>query len=128
MREPQRNSPIGIATTMEGNDNRLPGGNPTYPVTPDDGATHQLMAQYLERRRAQVGQLTAALDNADYELIRRIGHNLHGSGAAYGLPRISALGEALEQDAERRDSLAVSETISQLQDFLASVVLSEPRT
>ena len=113
--------------TMGGDDSPAPDGNPAYPVTPEDGASYDLLARYLQRRREQLKQLAAALDHADYELIRRIGHNLHGSGTAYGLPRISVLGQALETAAELREPLKISEIISQLRLFLASVTLNEPR-
>ena len=128
MREPQRENLKSEATTVGGDSKSAPGGNPTYPLTTEDAASYQLLTQYLQRRRLQIGQLTAALDNADYELIRRIGHNLHGSGAAYGLPRVSAIGSALEAGAERADPGAVGDNIRQLEDFLASVVLKQPPT
>ena len=112
--------------TKGGDNDTAPGGDPAYTVTPEDTATHQLLSRYLQRRRQQLGELEAALKQADYELIRRIGHNLHGSGAAYGLRRVSLLGAGLERAAERQDGQAAAENLGQLRRFLASVKLNSP--
>lgn len=111
---------------MGGDKGDLPGGSPAYPVSAPDESTHRLLTRYLERRREQLTQLESALAGADYELIRRIGHNLHGSGAAYGLPRISLIGGELEAGAERRDAAAIADNLSQLREFLEQVTIKGP--
>lgn len=43
--------------------------------------------------------MALALENVDFEVIRNLDHNMKGSGAGYGLNRISELGASLEQAA-----------------------------
>ncbi len=122
--------PIDEAVTTGADNGNAPGGggNPAYRVSAADEPTHRLLTRYLQRRHQQLDQLAAALAATDYELIRRIGHNLYGSGAAYGLPRISQIGGALESAAERGDAAAAGRSIGQLREFLAVVIVQAPRT
>ena len=50
-----------------------------------------LRAVYLYRRRAELGDLEQALKNRDFSAIRKAGHNLKGTGAAYGFAEITDL-------------------------------------
>lgn len=109
---------------MEQNDGDS--GVPSYFITPEDESGRQLLQRYLARRREELDQLRDALACGDYDLIRRVGHNLRGSGASYGLVRVSALGEQLELAAGRRSSSDLVGAISQLEVFVNSVILLEP--
>src|SRR4029450_4650966 len=62
----------------------------------------ELVPGYLENRRRDVEAIAAALALADYETVRILGHNMKGSGAGYGLNRITEIGGSLEQAAGRR--------------------------
>ena len=97
-----------------------------YRVTPEDEPGVRLLQRYLGRRREELVQLKDALAGSDFRLIARIGHNLHGSGAAYGLPRISALGEQIELAAERAAATSIAEIIAKLEQFLDSITIIEP--
>lgn len=76
------------------------------------------MARYLKRRESDISDLRRALDAAEFETIRTTGHNLFGSGAAYGLEQISTLGRGIEEAAEARDSARIGELIGDLERFL----------
>jgi len=67
-----------------------------------------------------------ALEREDYAVIRRMGHNLRGSGASYDLVRISSLGAEIERAAERRASAQLSRTVSELEQFVNSVKVIKP--
>lgn len=64
-----------------------------------DPAIRQLLPGYVANRHADLDQLQAGLEHEDSVVLRRIGHNLKGSGAAYGLPPVSRLGADMERAA-----------------------------
>ncbi|MEO8545615.1 MAG: response regulator [Betaproteobacteria bacterium] len=60
-----------------------------------------LVPGYLKNRRTDIDAIAAALDQADFNSVRILGHNMKGSGVGYGFTRITELGASLEQAAER---------------------------
>lgn len=81
------------------------------------------MARYLERRVADIVKLQGALDSSDFETIRITGHNLFGSGAAYGLTEISSLGQSIEEAAENADADRIRALIDDFERFLKDLEL-----
>jgi HPt (histidine-containing phosphotransfer) domain-containing protein len=87
-------------------------------------ASHRLAAQvpaYLRNCRQNVVEMLVALDRSDFELVARLGHNLSGSGGAYGFPPITDIGAALEQSAVNADHEASRSRINELSDYLDGV-------
>ena len=84
-----------------------------------DPGVKELLPTYLARRAAEVERVRKALAEKDFEGIRAVGHNLHGSGAAYGLERLSELGAELEDAASAADEVAVGQILDALVRFLA---------
>jgi HPt (histidine-containing phosphotransfer) domain-containing protein len=76
------------------------------------------MLQYLGRREIDLRTLRDALEEGDFECIRIKGHNLFGSGSAYGLDRISELGARIENAAKQENR----EQINKLIDALAAYI------
>lgn len=76
------------------------------------------MARYLERREADISKLRMALKKTEFEAIRLTGHNLFGSGAAYGLDEISNLGRSIEEAADAGDTQRIDGLIGDLECFL----------
>jgi len=60
-----------------------------------------LVPGFLAGRRRDVLAIADALERADYESVRILGHNMKGSGAGYGFNRITEIGASLEQAAAR---------------------------
>lgn len=81
------------------------------------------MARYLERRVTDIERLQSALDSSDFETIRITGHNLFGSGAAYGLTEISSLGRCIEEAAENADADRIRALIGDFERFLKDLEL-----
>ncbi len=67
-----------------------------------DSSLMALVPGFLENRRSDINAIAAALEQADYENVRILGHNMKGSGAGYGFNRITEIGASLEQAAGRR--------------------------
>ena len=83
-----------------------------------DPFARKLVHKYLENRKGDVTKLTEALASADFETMRITGHNLYGSGAAYGLDDISSIGAGIESAAQSGDREALERLIGELRDFL----------
>jgi CheY-like chemotaxis protein len=83
-----------------------------------DSSLAELVPGFLENRRRDVEAIAAALEHADYENVRIRGHNMKGSGAGYGLNRISEIGAALEQAAGRREPEEIRARAAELARYL----------
>lgn len=86
-----------------------------------DPFARQLMARYLERRERDLVLLDEALANSDFDVIRRTGHNLSGSGSAYGLDAVSVLGRSIETAAESADVEHIRALLDDLAVFVRTV-------
>lgn len=91
------------------------------PIEIADPFARKLVGQYLEKREGDIGKLRGALESEDFETIRVTGHNLYGSGSAYGLDEVSRIGANLEQAAEQQDGAGVTRLIDDLAIFLRTV-------
>lgn len=72
-------------------------------MTSIDPFAAELMESYLSGRREDIRLLERAWGNHNFGLIRMIGHNLYGSGGAYGVEELSEIGQRLEQAAESQN-------------------------
>ena len=97
---------------------KIMGSDSDRPIDISDPFARQLMARYLERRESDIGRLRGALEQSEFETIRVTGHNLFGSGSAYGLDEISRLGQRIEKAAEQQDSAGLEGMIRDLETFL----------
>ena len=66
------------------------------------------------------GKLKAALEQSDYDTVRTLGHQMAGSGAGYGFPKITEIGGALEESALAGDAARIRNGISELDAWLSS--------
>ena len=89
------------------------------PIDIADPFARKLVGKYLENRKDDITKLSRALLSGDFETIRVTGHNLYGSGAAYGLDDISWIGAGIESAAESADTEQLDRLIGELRDFLA---------
>jgi CheY-like chemotaxis protein len=76
-----------------------------------------LAEEYLTNRRADAAALRAAARSGDLAGARRRGHNMKGSGAGYGFPRVSELGARIERAAEAGDVAALERWADVLSDY-----------
>ena len=92
--------------------------NKDKPLDVADPFARKLVSKYLQNRKQDVTRLTIALAESDFETIRVTGHNLYGSGAAYGLDDISWIGASIENAAEAQDAGKLKDLIDDLRSFL----------
>jgi histidine phosphotransfer protein HptB len=84
-----------------------------------------LRAGYMTHRSTEMESLEHALKNGDFPTLQRAGHNLKGTGAAYGFSELSDIGRALEGAAKGRDAAAAEALLDQIESYI-SIVLSSP--
>ena len=80
-----------------------------------DPAIRALLPGYLANRRKDISNLSELIASNQVEEIRRIGHNIKGSGGSYGLSEFSAVGEKIEQAAQANDIQALTHLLEALE-------------
>ncbi len=76
---------------------------------------------YLRNCRENVIAMLGALDRSDFDIVARLGHNMRGSGGAYGFQPITDIGASLEQAADKADHGASRLRVDELSDYLDRV-------
>ncbi|MFI5108296.1 MAG: ATP-binding protein [Terriglobales bacterium] len=80
-----------------------------------------IVPRFLSNVRKNPAAIAAALARGDYDTVRSLGHNMKGTGASFGLPQISALGDRLERAAKEQNADSVLAANSELAQFLDRV-------
>jgi hypothetical protein len=97
---------------------------------PSDPAIADLVARYVMQCRSRVVRLLIHLghyfERDDFPMAAALGRDLAGSGASFGLPRISAVGRDLARAAEAADGPAVMQGLHDLQEYLDTLPPSPP--
>ena len=80
-----------------------------------------LVPAYLQNCRQNVIAMAAALDRVDFETVTFLGHQMRGSGSAFGFQAITDIGAALQEAGESADTDASRESVGQLSSYLDRV-------
>jgi signal transduction histidine kinase/CheY-like chemotaxis protein/HPt (histidine-containing phosphotransfer) domain-containing protein len=80
-----------------------------------------LVPGYIDKRREDLPKFTEALASGDYDTIRRLGHNLKGSGASYGFQGLTDIGAAIESSAQAHYGPAIRAKVEELTRYLEDV-------
>jgi HPt (histidine-containing phosphotransfer) domain-containing protein len=84
----------------------------------EDFGLSEILPQYFDLCRRDLLHLQAALKENDFEQVRVLGHNLKGSGGAYGFPVLTEIGASLETSGKSQDSLLAKSATERLAEFL----------
>ena len=103
-----------------------PSAEPIH-VQPDPDIA-DLVDGYIENRRADLPKLDAAIKNQECDTLSRLGHNMKGSGAAYGLEGVSTIGAGIEKAAKANDLDEVQSLLVELKDYLSRVIVDMPES
>ena len=76
---------------------------------------------YLQNCRQNGIAMLDALDRADFETVRYLGHQMRGSGGAFGFQAITEIGAELQQAAESSDTEASRKWVGELSRYLDRV-------
>ena len=95
----------------------------TVLIEVDDPVVRSLLPDYIERRRDSLAELEELLSRDDFESIRLIGHNVRGSGGAYGIEPLSELGRQLEDAARDEDAARAAAAIEAMRVLIGRLVV-----
>jgi two-component system cell cycle response regulator DivK len=98
---------------------------PSSTVAPPSALPH-LLPKFVSNRERDLVALREALAGGRFDAIAEIGHKLHGNGASYGFPHLSALGRDLEAAARAERHEAIADCLEQLTDAVVELRLQVP--
>ena len=78
----------------------------------------QLVTRFLRRKEDELARLREALSAADFDTIRRMGHDLKGAGEGFGFPELSILGAKFELAARAADAELTAVHIATMERYL----------
>jgi len=80
-----------------------------------------LVPGYVREKRRQVGDLRRLIGEHDMDRVRRIAHDIKGTGTAYGIPDVTRIGRALEAAGQQGDAGSAALLVEELDTLLARV-------
>ena len=80
-----------------------------------------LIPEYLEQQKEDVKCMIAACEQGDYETILSLGHDMKGTGGAYGFDALSDIGGRLVQSAREQNQEEVRQLLGALSTYLERV-------
>jgi PAS domain S-box-containing protein len=91
-------------------------------VTPPQGF-EELSRDYLARRKEAMSTLRDCLDGGDYDRVRRMAHDVKGTGTGYGFAPLTNVARTLEQAAATADLERMKHALDSMETYLQSVDL-----
>ena len=76
---------------------------------------------YLQNCRQNVIVMLDALDRVDFETVTSLGHQMRGSGGAFGFQAITDISTGLQQAAESADTDASRKWVGELSTYLDGI-------
>lgn len=71
--------------------------------------------KYLRRRLDEIGKIQASLvDSVDWELVKKVGHQMKGNASTFGFLPLAEFGRNLEAAAVTQDVQSLSAVIAEL--------------
>ncbi len=92
-------------------------------VPPQSAKLASHIPAFLRDCRLNVITMLQALDKADFETVKTLGHNMRGSGGGYGFPTITHIGAALELGAKNTDTTSSRMWVGELSSYLGTIEL-----
>lgn len=80
-----------------------------------------LLPTYIANRWTDIETAGKALQDRDFEVLRRMGHTMKGSGGGFGLAEVARVGQEIEASAKEGDSARIAQLLERLRDFLERV-------
>ena len=82
-----------------------------------------LVEEFVEGLGERVQQMTAAVAEGDYAVLRALAHQLKGSAGGYGYPILTKKAAEMELHAVGRELDALQADVSALQELVSRVVV-----
>jgi len=88
-----------------------------------DSDLEDLLPGFLEDWKTEIESMREALERNDYETIRKLGHNMKGTGGSCGLEEITDIGRRLEEAAKAMAQEAIRINLDTLSSYLERIEL-----
>ena len=83
-----------------------------------DPLIQDIVADFLQHRRENVASILDALEAADYEAVENIGHDIEGTGGAFGFSGMARIGRSLRQAAREASPGEIKRLAEELTSYL----------
>ena len=93
-----------------------------------DPELQDLIPGYVANCLEDLRKIEPLVDQGDFESVAGLGHNLKGSGRAYGFARISEIGAALEGESRASSRAGVLRSAHELIAYLEAVEMKLRKT
>jgi HPt (histidine-containing phosphotransfer) domain-containing protein len=91
------------------------------PVVYIDRDLEDLIPEYLENRQKDIEEIRKLIVEKDLDTIKRLSHNIKGSGGSFGFARISEIGTKMEQVTIEKNIIEILNFTVQLENYLKEV-------
>ena len=113
--------PGGLEINSCGDELMANNGSNNYPeiVVPVDAAIQDIIPDFLRHRGENVASIRDALEAGDFDAVRQIGHDIEGSGGAFGFDFMAEIGRCLSQAPSDTAPAQVRGLADELASYLA---------
>lgn len=81
----------------------------------------ELKIKYLSRRLQDIERLRLSLEQEDYSIAQKVGHQIKGNAVTFDVPQIAFIGLEMEKAAKRKDKEKVKILIQKMESIIQSV-------
>lgn len=81
----------------------------------------ELKIRYLNRRFQDIERLRVSLEQDDYSLAQKLGHQVKGNAVTFDVPQIACIGFEMEKAALKKDKEKVKILIQKMESVLQTV-------
>jgi HPt (histidine-containing phosphotransfer) domain-containing protein len=82
-----------------------------------------LIPVFIKNRQKELESLRAALNAADFEALRQLGHRMKGVGSSYGFQHVSVLGKRIEDGARSADRSSIEDCVADYASYLSKITI-----
>ncbi len=82
-----------------------------------DSEFKDLIPGFLDDWQAEIGSMRQALERNDYKTIRKLGHDMKGTGGACGFDAVTDMGGSLEEAAKGMEPDVIQNPLPSLSSF-----------
>ena len=102
----------------------MPTSNEPIYIAMEEGL-EDFVPEYLANRRKELPLLETLLKAGEFDRIRRMAHDIKGTGNGFGFPRLTELASAMEVSAKELNAEAIEGCLASLRSYLERVRLKE---
>ncbi len=86
-----------------------------------DADLEELIPLFLENTRKELEAMKNALEEEDFETLRRLGHSTKGAAFGYGFEGMGNIGLKMEDAAKAASPLQLKNLLQELDDYIENV-------